>query len=180
MGPSILHLSTNKRGVTSFNKMKVALVFLTIAVSYAHAQTRPCGDFNNIDECKCDDVEQTAVAHPRMCKKLEANVVSCSCVDGSEWEPPCGGFQNVAGCAVNEQTGTFECTCDDGTVFTPSRGGRGRGRGRGGRGGNGGGNGDGDEDEDDNEEEGENGGRGGRGRGGRGGRGYRGGRGRGK
>merc|ERR1711962_243367 len=125
------------------NKMKIALALLAVAVSYASA-SRPCGGFFNIGSCTCDDVAETAVSHPRQCKKLEANVVSCDCTDGSEWEPPCGGFQNIVGCAVNEQTGTFECTCADGTTFEPNRGGRG-GRGRGGRGGNGGGSGDGED-----------------------------------
>ena len=140
--------------------MKVALAILAILVSYASAGRGPCGGYFNIESCVCDDAESTEVNNPRMCKDVEAKVVSCTCADGSEWEPPCGGRENVVGCAPNEETGTIECTCADGTVFEPSgrggrggrgrgRGGRGRGRGRGGRGGNEGGNGDGDEGEDD-------------------------------
>jgi len=145
--------------------MKIALAFLAVAVTYASAQIRPCGGPFNIFSCTCDNAASTAVAHPRMCKNLDADVVSCTCKDDSEWRPPCGGYQNIIGCAPNEETGTIECNCADGTTFNPVRGGRGRGRG--GRGGNGGGNGEGNEDGDDNEEEGDNGGRG-RGRGGRG------------
>ena len=149
--------------------MKIALAFLAVAVAYASAQIRPCGGPFNIFSCTCDNAASTAVAHPRMCKNLDADVVSCTCKDDSEWRPPCGGYQNIIGCAPNEETGTIECNCADGTTFNPVRGGRGRGRGRGrgGRGGNGGGDGEGNEDGDDNEEEGDNGGRG-RGRGGRG------------
>ena len=90
--------------------MKIALTFIAIAVSYASAQTRPCGSFLNINFCLCDDEGSTEVKHPRMCKKLEANVVSCTCKDGSDWEPPCGGFQNVVGCTPTEEPGTLECT----------------------------------------------------------------------
>ena len=141
--------------------MKIALAFLAVLISYASAQRGPCGGYFNILSCVCDDAESTEVNNPRMCKDIEAKVVSCTCSDGSEWAPPCGGRENVVGCAPNEETGTFECTCDDGTVFEPSgrgglggrgrgrgRGGRGRGRGRGGRGGNGGGNDDDDDDEE--------------------------------
>merc|ERR1712136_375944 len=99
------------------------------------------------------------------CRQVQAWPVSCACTDGSEWEAPCGGKGNIAGCEQNEDTGEAELTCADGTV-EPAPGGRcrrpgGRGRGRG-RGGNGGGNGDG-------EDEGENAGRG---RGRRRGRGF--------
>ena len=74
--------------------------------------------------------------NPRICKDIEAKVASCTCADGSEWAPSCGGRKNVADCAANEETGTVECTCNDGTVFEPSgRGGRGgRGLRRGGLG----------------------------------------------
>ena len=197
--------------------MKIAVVFLAVAVAYATARRpKPCDGIDNIESCLCGDEASTEVTDPRDCRDVMAKPVSCACVDGSEWEapeapeerpkicdgnidscvcgdeaatqvtnpkdcfqvqarpvscacgdgseweapePPCGGRENVAGCAENEETGEAEITCNDGTV-EPAPGGRcrggggrgGRGRGRGGRG------------------------RGGRGRGGRG----RGNRGRGK
>ena len=113
----------------------MVLVFLAVLVSRASAQRVPCGGCFNIDTCVCDDAESTKVNNPRMCKDIEAKVVSCTCADGSKWAPPCGGRENVVGCVPNEETGTIECTCDDGSVFEQSgrggRGGRGRGRGRG-------------------------------------------------
>ena len=180
--------------------MKIAFVFLAVAVSYATAR-RPCGGIENIESCICGDEESTEVTDPRDCKGLgrpvscacvdgseweapegppricDGNVdscvcgdeastqvagpkecfqygarpVSCACADGSEWEapePPCGGKENVAGCAENEETGEAEITCNDGTVEPApggrcrrpgGRGGRGRGRGGRGRGGRGGG-----------------------------------------
>merc|ERR1719430_2516588 len=151
--------------------MKIAVVFLAVAVAYATARRpKPCDSIENIESCLCGDEASTEVTDPRDCKdvmarpvscvcgdeaatqvtnpqdcrQVQARPVSCACGDGSEWEapePPCGGRENVAGCAENEETDEAEITCNDGTV-EPAPGGRcrggggrgGRGRGRGGRG----------------------------------------------
>ena len=73
--------------------MKIALAFLAVLVSYASAV--PCGGYFNIDTCVCDDAESTKVNNPRMCRDIEAKVVTCSCADGSEWAPPCGGAKTL-------------------------------------------------------------------------------------
>merc|ERR1711872_634764 len=133
-----------EQGRSSFiRKMKIAVVFLAVAVAYATARRpKPCDGIDNIESCLCGDEASTEVTDPRDCRDVMAKPVSCACVDGSEWgapEPPCGGRENVAGCAENEETGEAEITCNDGTV-EPAPGGRcsggrgGRGRGRGGRG----------------------------------------------
>merc|ERR1712055_1194195 len=133
-------------GRSSFvRKMKIAVVFLAVAVAYATARRpKPCDGIENIESCLCGDEASTEVTDPRDCKDVMARPVSCACGDGSEWEapePPCRGRENEAGCAENEETGEAEITCNDGTV-EPAPGGRcrggggrgGRGRGRGGRG----------------------------------------------
>merc|ERR1712198_405841 len=102
---------------------------------------RPCDGIDNIESCVCGDEASTEVTDPRDCRDVMAKPVSCACVDGSEWErpePPCGGRENIAGCAENEETGEAEITCTDGNVEPAPggrcRGGGGRERGRGGRG----------------------------------------------
>ena len=68
-------------GQTSFSNVKMVLVFLAVLVSRASAQRVPCGGCFKIDTCVCDDAESTKVNNPRMCKNIEAKVVSCTCAD---------------------------------------------------------------------------------------------------
>ena len=83
--------------------MEISLAFLAIFISYASAGRVPCGGYFNIESCICDDPQSTKVNNPRMCKDIKAKVVSCTCADNSEWSPPCGGHENVAGCALGIQ-----------------------------------------------------------------------------
>lgn len=144
--------------------MKIALVLLTISVSYATARRPiPCDGLENIVSCVCSDEASSEVPDPRDWRKdpeIAARAVSCACTDASEWEapePPCGGIENVVGCEISCADGTVE-PAPGGRFRRPGGRGRGRGRarGRGGRGGNGGRNGDGDEEGDDYDGEEEN------------------------
>ena len=110
----------------------VASIILTLLI--VDVQARPCGKLSNIESCKCNDGNSSSVSHPSLCKRLNSYAVSCSCVDGGEWNLPCGGWQNIQSCGPNEEHGRIECLCADETVFVLTFGrrrGRGRGRGRG-------------------------------------------------
>ena len=92
--------------------MKIALLFLAVALSYATARfPKPCGGLENIKSCVCGDEESTEVTNPRDCRGKVRPFwlgLSCVCADDTEWEapePPCGGKENIAGCAENEESG---------------------------------------------------------------------------
>ena len=115
--------------------MKIALVFLAVAVSYATARRpRPCDGKENIDSCLCGDESSTEVTDPWDCKEVNAKPVSCTCVDGSEWEAPegrpkiCDG--NIDSCICGDNAATqvtdpkdckqvrarpVSCACADGS-----------------------------------------------------------------
>ena len=107
----------------------VSIIFTFLAID---VQARPCGKLANIKSCKCNDENSSSISHPSLCKLVNSYAVSCSCVNGGEWNLPCGGWQNIQSCGPNEEHGRIECLCADESVFVLTFGRR-RGR-KGGRG----------------------------------------------
>ena len=111
--------------------MILAYIILTLVI--VDVQAGPCGKLSNIKSCKCNDENSSSVSHPSLCKLVNSYAVSCSCVNGGEWNLPCGGWQNIQSCGPNEEHGRIECLCADESVFVLTFGRRrrrGPGRGR--------------------------------------------------
>ena len=108
--------------------MIMAYIILTLVI--VDVQAHPCGKLSNIASCKCNDQNSSSVSNPSLCKLVNSYAVSCSCVNGGEWNLPCGGWQNIQSCGPNEEHGRIECLCADESVFVLAFGRR-RRRGKG-------------------------------------------------